>query len=168
MSIPAHIKRKGGAASLHKLSVSIEQYDWLVKQLARRIHLGKVTGVNKKNPKLYGIFEDLQDRLTFAELSKDGLATEGAVLSTTRQELRVLGDVVAKQVQALKDKVLPAYARKKEAADKVGGQVTYGPRMLEASGLLRSLTQLSDQIENVYEAGSKRRDSDYGKRGRRS
>jgi hypothetical protein len=168
MSIPEHLRRKGGAASLHKLAVSIEQYDWLVKQLARRIHLGKVTGVNKKNPKLYSIFEDLQDRLTFAELSKDGLATEGAVLSTTRQELRVLADVVAKQVAALKEKVLPAYARKKEASDAVGGQVIYGPRMLEASRLYNNLISLSEQMERVYEAGSARRNSDYGKRGRRS
>lgn len=168
MSIPEDLKRKGGAASLHKLAVSIEQYDWLVKQLARRIHLGKVTGVSKKNPKLYGIFEDLQDRLTFAEVAKDGLVPSGATISTTRQELRVLADVVARQLEALRERVLPAYAKKKEAARTVGGDVTYGPRMLEASALLRSLTALSEQMEKVYEAGSHRRNSDYGKRGRRS
>lgn len=166
MSLPEHLRRRGGAASLHKLVVTMEQYDWLVKQLARRLHLGQVTGVNKKNPKLYSVMADIQDRLTFAEMQLDGSKHTGAVISTTRQELRVLGDVVARQVEALKDRVLPAYAKKKEAADAVGGKVVYGPRMLEASSLLRSLTDLSEQLEKVYEAGSERRKSDYGRRGR--
>ncbi len=164
MSVPAHVKRKGGAASLHKLAVTMEQYDWLVKQMARRLHLGRVTGVDKKNPKLYSVMADIDDRLTFAEMQLDGSKHTGAVISTTRQELRVLGDILLKQVEALKDRVLPAYARKKEAADAVGGKVVYGPRMLEASALLRSLTSLSEQLENVYESGSKRRNSDYGRR----
>lgn len=164
MSVPAHVKRKGGAASLHKLAVTMEQYDWLVKQLARRLHLGRVTGVDKKNPKLYSVMADIDDRLTFAEMQLDGSKHTGAVISTTRQELRVLGDILLKQVEALKDRVLPAYAKKKEAADAVGGKVVYGPRMLEASALLRSLTSLSEQLENVYESGSKRRNSDYGRR----
>lgn len=164
MSVPAHIKRRGGAASLHKLAVNMEQYDWLVKQLARRLHLGRVTGTDKKNPKLYSVMADIQDRLTFADMQLDGSKHTGAVISTTRQELRVLGDVLKRQVEALKDRVLPAYARKKEAADAVGGKVVYGPRMLEASALLRSLTALSEQLENVYESGSKRRNSDYGRR----
>jgi hypothetical protein len=161
VSIPADMLKKS-SKSKHRISLNMDQYDWLSKQMQRRAHLGKVTGVDKKNPKLYRIIEELVDLLTLAEIGYDGAMATGAILETGRQQLRVLGDIVQKQIDGLEQKVLPAYADKKA----MEGRDTYEPRMLQASGLLRQLKALSEQIENVYNEGSKRRPSDYGRRGR--
>jgi len=161
--IPSDIRsenKRGGRQSLHKILVTADQYAWLSKQLARREHLGEVTGVNKKNPKLFKIIAELGYRLTQAVPITDGAVIESLHLETTRQELRVLGDIVERQATALRDKILPAYAKKKS----IEGAASYGTRMLEASALLLSLDALSEQIERVYDQGSHRRNSQYGKR----
>lgn len=161
MSIPADMLKKH-SKSLHRVVLTMEQYDWLSKQMQRRAHLGKVTGVDKKNPKLYRIVEELVDLLTLAEIGYDGAIPTGAILETGRQQLRVLGDMVARQIEGLEQRVLPAYADKKA----MDGRDTYEPRMLQAATLLRMLKTLSEQVEKVYDAGSTRRPSDYGRRGR--
>lgn len=152
MSMPGDLKR-GGRVALHKIMLNEVQYTWVTKQLARREQLGHATGVAKTNPKLFKILIESSEYAHGAEL------TDGRfIISSPRAHLRLIGDIVSTQVDTLTKHVLPAYNAKSNQGE------GYVARKREAEELTKELKSLSALIERVYEAGSKRRNSQYGKR----
>jgi hypothetical protein len=147
---------KRNTTHLHAVRLTPENLEWLSRTISRRLQHADRVNPQDYSKRTKQALLDLDQKLV--ELMSELPAPSEYALNSPRAEFLIVRELVNNNLKGLRDTILPAY-------DARG--LTGTPRYLEASDLAARLSELSGQLERIYEHSQERRDSDYGNRNRR-
>lgn len=142
--IPEDLKKpkKGGRPAAHSIMLDQDEFDWAQRNLAKKALLVPIAKDSSK--KLRECILSLNDKLV---IPPGSLLGEGHAVKMSRDELQVFNELVTRAVQALRDKVLPEYAKRH----------TTSQRQVEAFATYSMLLDLEAKGKRIYDEGSHRR-----------
>lgn len=139
--IPQDLKpeKRGGASSLHSLSVNESEYQFLYNTYLKREAL--LPQAKKASKKLKQAIKS-----TLSKLEEQFTIERPMSLKLAREELQIVIEIVNQQLAAM-TKVVEAYEQRRIVSS----------RRNDAIKLLETLKELAIKAERIYDAGSHRR-----------